>query len=216
MAFTDDTFRSRRQQPGTFFPTQRNRGGGSFFPRQNRPSGATPSGVRTYVHQRVPIDVLQPNVDIERDPVAPEPEVGARWGRPAALRFQLNANTNTDQEEQDEPPTMAVVEELNEYEVFTGKGVLQATDHDGNVVAESPDPLPIVFGGPGGEASIGVQVFTVFFCGNFIEEREEQEQLPGGAIAITPVKRHIKQYIEWTAAVDEVFAVRARGKSWGE
>jgi hypothetical protein len=143
------------------------------------------AGLLKFANSRVPVQVLQQVASPEPSQRPPEPEVGARWGRPANLAFSLPDSSLGPKQE---PPPGVVVVDDNEDRAFDGIGVLQATDHFGNVVAESPplDPDENPFG-----------MYTVYFCGTFDEKSEERKTLPTGVEVITPILTHVRQYVQW-------------------
>jgi hypothetical protein len=146
-----------------------------------------PSKVLNWVNSKIPVPFLQEVLDDQPSQrEVPDPEVGARWGRPADLAFSLPDSSLGPKQE--EPPEV-VVEDNDEVRVFDGMGVRQATDHFGAVVAESP-PL---------DENNYFGIYTVYFCGTFTEKSQEEKTLPTGVRVITPIETHVRQYVQFDA-----------------
>lgn len=163
-------------------------------------SSSNPGAIDRFISNRLPVPVLQDEPDLEPlQRQAPDPDVGARWGRPADLVFQIPSSLGGTQ--QKENPTMAVVEDFDERHYFNGVGVQKATDHFGSTVAESP---------PFDEQSNPFKIRTVYFCGTFLEKSEKRKTLPTGVEVITPIETHVRQYVQWDEVpnwIDEYHSV---------
>lgn len=174
--------------------------GPGYTPGASNKSG----GMGTFVNERVPVESFS-QVRPDRGPEVPSPAAGARWGRPASLNFQL-ANYEGSADERD-PPSVSLLDE-NEEEILNGFGVVRAINHNGQVVAQSPDPEfdP--------EGNFMYQLLTVFQCPPIVEEDEETETAATGVVIITPILRLVRRFIVWDLIEELPHARYAKVLNW--
>jgi hypothetical protein len=109
-------------------------------------------------------------------PVTPDPDVGARWGKPSDLQFGFPE----DGENEDAEPVGAVVN----------------PDDRKDIVRSGVEVLFLADGTPASP--------WTFYCDTFVEKTVEKKK-NGGVIDVTPIETTVILYVNWADAIKLFF-----------
>jgi hypothetical protein len=173
---------------------------------QNRTGLAPFVSLRAYTDTQIDVNSFSRIDEGSKTPVAAEPIVGSRWGKPAQMSPSYDQDSSDTSE--DDTSVTATVENQDVYINRHGEAHWKAYDqgNGGAILAENTENTwpggDFYYRGPrpheiSAHPYYAFQRWSLFYCGSFIEHTEEVETLPHGVTITTPIETEVRIFVEF-------------------